>query len=50
MYARAWSVQGVVRVADEFVVDIWLPSKVNAKIERRKIGTSQLEVHGVALV
>lgn len=50
MHASVGSIQGVLRIAHEFVIDICLPPEVHAKISRRKVGRSHLEVHRVVLV
>jgi hypothetical protein len=50
MHACVLETQGVLRVADELIVDIWLPLKVHTDISRRKIGEPHVKLHGIALL
>lgn len=47
MHACVLRIQGVLRDADELVVDIWLPPELHTDISRRKIGRPHLKLHGI---
>jgi hypothetical protein len=50
MHACVLRIQGVLRVADELIVEIWLPPKIHTDISRRKISRPHLKLHGIALL